>query len=378
MKKLARIWERIMGITMNINPAFNIFSLVVLSSTRGKRLKNADWDKVNLFFWAGLFISGIISIIGAYSVSKAIPSFFIPFVFIWFYIMGKYFIDNPVVFIKDMVKGTTILAFITILAHYFSWKVVYKGVELINGNGRAYILGIGDNGLGVIIQAGIIGALGFLIIEKTKKKKGLYLLFLILNLIALIISSSRGAMVGTAAGGFILAVFMSWKVIGVLTSLVAVALFTNNSFYRRALSIFSLQDRSNYMRLKVYEGALLMVKDNFFFGVGPGNFHTAYPNYKVPGEKIDAMTPHNNYLNIITGWGIIGGLFFFGWIFYRIFKNAWKVQSKYKKVIIAVLIGFWVHVIFNDLATVYSGVLLGLLDNENLQNEEVVVKQKES
>ncbi len=369
MKKLAKIWERIMGFTMNINPAFNILNLVVLSSIRGKRLKNADWDKVNLFFWAGLFISGIISIIGAYSVSKAIPSFLIPFVFIWFYIMGKYFIDNPVVFIKDMVKGTTILAFITVLARYFSWKVVYKGVELINGNGRAYIFGIGDNGLGVIIQAGIIGALGLLIIEKSKKQKGFNLLYLILNLVALIISSSRGAMVGTAAGGFVLAVFMSWKVIGVLTSLVAVALFTNNRFYRRVLSIFSLQDRSNYMRLKVYEGALLMVKDNFFFGVGPGNFHTAYPNYKVPGEKIDAMTPHNNYLNIITGWGIIGGLFFFGWIFYRIFmnaKNAWKVQNNYKKVIIAILIGFWVHVIFNDLATVYSGVLLGLLDNKNL------------
>ncbi len=374
MKKLAKIWERIMGFTMNINPAFNILNLVVLSSLRGKRLKNVDWDKANLFFWAGLFISGIISIMGAYSVSKAVPAFLIPFVFIWFYIMGKYFIDNPVVFIKDMVKGTTILAFITILADYFSWKVVYRGVELINGNGRAYILGIGDNGLGVIIQAGIIGALGLLIIEESKKEKGLSLLYLILNLVALIISSSRGAMVGTAAGSFILAVSMSWKVIGVLTSLVAVALFTNNRFYKRVLSIFSLQDRSNYMRLKVYEGTFDMIKDHFFFGVGPGNFGEVYPAYQVPGEEIDAMTPHSNYLNIITGWGIIGGLFFFGWIFYRIFKNAWNVKNNYKKVIIAILIGFWVHVIFNDLATVYSAVLLGFLDNENLQKEAVDVK----
>ncbi|MFO7815439.1 MAG: O-antigen ligase family protein [Halanaerobiales bacterium] len=371
MKKLAKIWERVMGFTMNINPAFNVLNLVVLSSLRGKRLKNVDWDKVNLFFWAGLFISGVISVIGAYSVSKAIPSFLIPFVFIWFYIMGKYFIENPVVFLKDMVRGTTILALITILSDYFSWKVVYKGVELINGKGRAYILGIGDNGLGVIIQAGIIGALGLLIIENTKKQKGFYLLYVILNLAALIISSSRGAMVGTAAGSFILAVLMSWNVIGIITSLLIAALYINNRFYRRVLSIFSLEDRSNYMRLKVYEGTLDMVKDYFFFGVGPGNFGEVYPAYQVPGEKIDAMTPHNNYLNIITGWGIIGGLFFFGWIFYRIFKNAWEVQNNYKKIIIAILIGFWVHVIFNDLATVYSGVLLGLLDNKNLQTEVV-------
>ena len=367
MKKLSQIWERIMGITMNINPAFNILSLIVLSSTRGKRLKKANWNKINLYFWAGLFISGAISVITAYDTAKAVPSFLIPFVFILFYIMGKYFIDNPITFLKDMIRGTVILGAVTILANYFSWRVVYKGFEIINGNGRASILGIGDNGLGVIIQAGIIGSLGFLIIVKNKKEKLIYLLYIIISLGALIISSSRGAMVGTAAGSFILSLFLSWKVIAILTTIVIAALAANKSFYRRALSIFSLENRSNFMRLKIYEGTLALIKDHFFFGVGPGNFGIVYPNYQVPGETIDAMTPHNNYLNIITGWGIIGGLFFFGWIFYTIAKNIFKSNNKYKKIIAAILIGFWVHVLVNDLATVYSAVLMGLLDNENLK-----------
>ncbi|MGM0446465.1 MAG: O-antigen ligase family protein [Bacillota bacterium] len=367
MKKFSQIWERIMGITMNINPAFNILSLIVLSSTRGKRLKKVKWNKINLYFWAGLFISGVISVITAYDTTKAIPSFLIPFIFIWFYIMGKYFIDNPVIFLKDMIKGTVFLAVIALLANYFSWKIVYKGFEIINGSGRANILGIGDNGLGIIIQAGIIGSLGLLIIVKNKKEKLTYFLFLIITLGALIITSSRGAMVGTAAGSFILSLLISWKVIAVLTTIVIAALAANKNFYRRALSIFSFENRSNFMRLKIYEGTLALIKDHFFFGVGPGNFGIVYPDYQVSGETINAMTPHNNYLNIITGWGIIGGLFFFGWIFYTILKNIFNSNNKYKKIIAAILIGFWVHVLVNDLATVYSAVLMGLLDNENLK-----------
>jgi len=369
MKKWAKTWERIMGFTMNINPAFNLLNLVVLSFLRGKRLKNAQWNRINLYFWAGLFLAGIISTTTAYNVSKAIPAFLIPFVFIWFYIMGKYFIDNPVTFLKDVIRGTTILGLITIIAHYFSLKIAYKGFIIINGQGRADIMGIGDNGLGILIQVGIIGALGFLFVVKNKKLKFIYLLYLVINLGALIISSSRGAMVGTVAGSFLLSIFLSWKVITIILPIVILALYTNNRFYRRVLSIFSLENRSNAQRLKVYEGTLLIIKDHLFFGVGPGNFNNVYPNYKVPGENIQAMTPHNNYLNIISGWGLIGGLFFFGWIFYTIARNAWGVHNKYKKIIIAVLIGFWVHVIFNDLATVYSAVLMGLLDNENLMNK---------
>ena len=171
MRKLAKTWERIMGLTMNINPAFNLLNLILLSSLRGKRLKNADWNRINLYFWAGLFLSGLISTTTAYNVSKAIPAFLIPFIFIWFYIMGKYFIDNPITFLKDVVRGTTFLGLITLLARYFSWRIVYKGFVIINGQGRANILGIGDNGLGVIIQAGIIGALGLLIVVKGRKEK---------------------------------------------------------------------------------------------------------------------------------------------------------------------------------------------------------------
>ena len=367
MKKLSQIWERVMGITMNINPAFNIINLIVLSSLRGKRLKKTKWNKINIYFWSALFISGVISTIGAYDVSKAIPNFLIPFVFIWFYIMGKYFIDKPITFLKDMVRGTTILALITILSRVFSWRLVYKGTEIINGHARANIFGIGDNGLGVIIQAGIIGALGLFIIEKKYKAKAFHLIYILLNITALIISSSRGAMVGTAAGSIVLSVFMSWKIILLLVSIVTIALYTNNRFYRRVLSIFSLEDRSNYQRIKVYEGTLHMIKEHLFFGVGPGNFHNIYPRYKVPEETIEAMTPHSNYLNIISGWGILGGLFFFGWIFYTIIYNTLRTSNKYKKIIIAVLIGFWVHVIVNDLATVYSAVLMGLLDNQNLE-----------
>ncbi|MCF8009200.1 MAG: O-antigen ligase family protein [Halanaerobiales bacterium] len=334
---------------------------------RFKRLKKVNWDKINLYFWLGLFLTGVISTIGAYNKSIALSSFLIPFVFVWLYIIGKYMIDNPVLFIKDMVKGTVILAAITVIIRFFSLEIVYNGFEVLKGTGRASVLGLGDNGLGILFQAGIIASLGLLFVEKGKRAKILNVLYILIVISGLIITDSRGSLVGTAVGSLILSVFVSYKIIGLLSSLVIFSLIINNDYYQRVISIFSLENRYNDMRLKVYQGTLNMIKDHPLFGVGPGNFLSVYPKYKLPGETINAMSPHSNYLNIISGWGIIGGLFFFGWIFYTIIKNIIGIDNNYKKILIAVLIGFWAHVVFNDLATAYAGILMGLIDNKNIK-----------
>ena len=44
-----------------------------------------------------------------------------------------------------------------------------------------------------------------------------------------------------------------------------------------------------------------------------GHFSRVYPSYSMPGYE-NVRTPHNTYFNLITGWGMLGGLLFFGWI----------------------------------------------------------------
>lgn len=368
-------WERFFGITLNINPIFNIIGIVILSIKKRDRFKKIKGDRINLYFWGALVLSGIVSVIISYNKSLAIVSFFLPFFFIWLYILGRWYIDNPVRLLKDMVISTSIMGFFSIVFYVFQIEVVINGLDLISEfhkGGRGYILGIGDNGLGVLFQAGIVGALGLLLMAKNRKELLYNLLYFLLSTGGLMISNSRGAMVGTASGVLLLGLIFSWKVIllfivtTVLSILYSPRLLNSDRFVNRVKSIFDLERHQE--RIEIWKGTINLIKDHFWFGTGPSNFSEIYEKYRLPGDELNAKSPHSNYLNIISGWGIIGGIIFYGWILMVMIRCWLKGMNKYQKVILAVLIAFWVHVLINDLFAVYVGVLLGCLDNDQIKN----------
>jgi hypothetical protein len=361
-------WERFLGITMNINPLFNLIGLIGLSVSRRDRFRRIKEDKKNLYLWSLLALAGIISILGAYNILSAMASFLIPFIFIWFYIIGRWYIDDPVTLLKDVLIGTGILGFLTVIFYLLKVNIVISGVPLITDfqslAERGYILGVGDNGLGVLLQVGIVGSLGMLFLSREKKDIILNMLIFIFSSCGLVISGSRGAMVGSVAGVIFLALIVSWKVLTIFGGISGLILYFSPGALERVKSIVSLENRSNYIRIKIWQGTLNMLKDHFWFGVGPGNFREIYQKYRLPEEAYDAVSPHNNYLHIMSGWGVIGGLLFFGWIFYIIVRAWLRGTSGIQKVMVAILLSFWVHVFFNDLAAVYAGVLMGCLDND--------------
>lgn len=163
MSEKGNKWERFLGITMNINPLFNLIGLIGLSVSRRDRFRRIKEDKKNLYLWSLLALAGIISILGAYNILSAMASFLIPFIFIWFYIIGRWYIDDPVTLLKDVLIGTGILGFLTVIFYLLKVNIVISGVPLITDfqslAERGYILGVGDNGLGVLLQVGIVGSL---------------------------------------------------------------------------------------------------------------------------------------------------------------------------------------------------------------------------
>lgn len=358
-------WERFFGLTLNINPLFNIIGLIGLSIDRRKNFKFIKSDRVNLYFWAALALSGLISIIGAYDKQVAVTSFFIPFVFIWLYILGRWYIKNPVRFLTDMIRGTAWLGLLTIIFNIFEINLVINGFKIIaKFPGRGYILGIGDNGLGILLQSGIVGALGLLVLADKRRHILYNLFYFFLCLGGLMITRSRGAFVGTTAGVIFLTLVFSWKIVALFAGVSGLFMVFSEQLQERVKSIFSLyDDRSNYIRIKIYEGVWDMIKDHFWFGAGPGNFNQIYEKYRLPAENAHAVSPHSNYLNIISGWGIVGGFIFFGWCFYIMIRSWLRGAGKYQKIILAVLITFWVHIAVNDLFVAYAGVMLGCLDN---------------
>lgn len=72
------------------------------------------------------------------------------------------------------------------------------------------------------------------------------------------------------------------------------------------------------LRLTYWQTGLNMLLDNFWTGVGLGNFGTVYPNYKAP-DAGEVKAAHNDYLQAFCETGVLGFLLFAGfWAYFAI------------------------------------------------------------
>ena len=64
------------------------------------------------------------------------------------------------------------------------------------------------------------------------------------------------------------------------------------------------------VRFKVWGPAAAMWKDNFWLGAGPGHFDLRFRQYRPADETVQVRPErvHNDYLNVLTDWGAVGGL----------------------------------------------------------------------
>ncbi len=212
-------------------------------------------------------------------------------------------------------------------------------------------------------------------------------------LILLVLSRSRGALIGLFVGLFccaaILLVFIfreKKKVIfGVFIGLIVLVLIGASALIPQAKGYLGKNIHvRNLMRVHVWKSTVEMIFDHPVLGSGAGNFKIIYPLYRSSEEK--AITPpgvkyskaHNDFLQI---WAEMGSLGFicFGFILFFIFRDSFLIlrcffnnqqQRKAWGLLFlgteASLIGLLVQGLFNPvLQTPASGmcfwVLVGLL-----------------
>jgi O-antigen ligase/tetratricopeptide (TPR) repeat protein len=110
--------------------------------------------------------------------------------------------------------------------------------------------------------------------------------------------AARGGML---AGGLV--------VLAVLTSLTGLAEETVGHAVDRVMMLFDPQKSDfNYSRLDVWRGALAMVADHVFLGVGIGNFDSLLPTY-MPADHT-APHAHNQFVHVAAEMGVTGLLAF--------------------------------------------------------------------
>lgn len=318
--------------------------------------------------WGILVLLGWASVLHGVDVPRGAVNWLVPFVFIWVYALGRWSVQNPEQFLRDLLRATGVLAFVVVTARLLELEVSLGGIKILDRfsgpNARGYVIGQGANGLAVVLEVGAVGGLALMANARTLRDRWEGAIIGILSLGAVLVTLSRGALVGIAGAALVGAALLNWRLLLWIGGIVTVIAVANPVVRHRLASIVSIS--ANAQRFRIWEGTWRLIQDHPWLGVGPGNFGLVYPQYRLPAEYEHAMSPHNIYMNIVSGWGIPAGIVLFGWIAWVMVRRLGRCMTSYKRTIFLILVAFWTHVLFDDLITVQAGVLLGCLDTDDI------------
>ena len=86
------------------------------------------------------------------------------------------------------------------------------------------------------------------------------------------------------------------------------------------------------VRFHIWKPAVAMWKDHLWFGVGPAHFDHRFRQYRPPDPAIQTRPErvHNDYLNTLVDWGLIGALLVascWALFYYQVFR-VWKFVQR--------------------------------------------------
>lgn len=211
-------------------------------------------------------------------------------------------------------------------------------------NKRAVSLFVGFNGIGTLLIFGTILLIAYF--ERWENKNRYLLIIPIaLSTMALLLTLSRGALLGLFAGllFYSLRKKKNFIIFIIIISLLLTVIFSVPMLRNRFLSIFSLE--ANKVRIDQYISSIEMIKDHPITGIGPNNFSIVYPDYRVP-NAVENNHPysHNIFLNITIETGV-PGIILYLLIILLIIKMGWSISktNSINRSFAASFIGIIVH-----------------------------------
>lgn len=274
----------------------------------------------------------------------------------YYYLIGIYFFVCMFSFIiADEVKNTFIrfiqyLQYLVFTVIVFSnirnvkslknilymYTIIATGVGIIsiiitqlNGySGPIYVLGYQKNALGAVVGYAIPIIVGLIHLNKYKKR---LIIALIINIITLLLTSSRGAMMGSIFATIIILANKGniVKKIIAITSLIFIIIVILISLPDNFIDrVFDFDTSSSaYSRVVIYEDAIDKIRENPILGQGIGNYfiRLGYMNFSQDD-------PNNVFLLSLVETGVIGLIAFISiliYIYYFSIKNA-KMFKNYK------------------------------------------------
>ena len=148
--------------------------------------------------------------------------------------------------------------------------------------------------------------------------------------VIIFLTYSRGAwLLGVPAAVLFLGAMRSRRslLLALLCALLAVSVLLPLVGTQRVTSLFQFTGGTTFLRLRLWEAAISMIRDHALLGVGMDNFLYLYPEYILPGAEIEPglSHPHNLILDFWVRLGI-PGLVALVWMLWAFFRSGFKLH----------------------------------------------------
>jgi O-antigen ligase len=131
----------------------------------------------------------------------------------------------------------------------------------------------------------------------------------------LVVTFSRGAWFSLAVSLTLLLMFLlrrpnhRWAALAVFI-LVSAGIFVfaskNSEISQRIVEVADNEGNIENIRFVIWKAATAMWRDHAVLGVGPGHFDYLFPAYRPEEFQLRAGYAHNDYLNALTDYGVVG------------------------------------------------------------------------
>jgi len=212
------------------------------------------------------------------------------------------------------------------------------------------------------------------VINEKGKNRFIFLFILLIQIIAMGLTFSRGGWLGLI---ILVAVFILLMKRDLIIKLIPFGLislfFIPDSIIMRIKTIGDLSDSSNYYRFQIWQKAIEIIKDFFLTGVGLGfESFRAISNLYI--KDFSPYHAHNTYLEIGIEIGIVG-LIVFLMIIYKAFSDVKNQNDKNIKIYVVGLMsgilgllvhGIAEHILYNPKIVFQFWITLALLISINV------------
>lgn len=306
------------------NAGYSIFSvigvLVVIVLIKKRVVFNFDPIRTFLIYYAIFFVSLFFAAIlyGDITVIHSTWKYFL-----WTLPFWIVFLLESKEFRPDIFDGALSLALIAIFLSIV--PQISTQYRVVGYFGKPTLLG---TDLAIIVPVIIIVTV-YKFKQKSLMGRVMLIIPTILGVYTLLMTKTRGAIIGVLIGGILLTVLLySIKKHNVKkTMLIILASFAIVGCIG-AVTMQSFHRSYDYERVLLLKSSYAMWEDHKLYGVGFGHWAREYPNYISPAAKEPDLTiPHNVIASFFDETGIIGGVGFLLFIFGTLIILGRRIQQ---------------------------------------------------